>query len=116
MSSTAIANTGIANPTDVFTRAPNYVNVNAMPAASSAASIPIPAGAQYLRLAGNVDFYVKFGSTGVSTLASTDGSGSEFVPRDAPLLRSIGSTQGTTAISITSTATLAFVSQSWWTA
>lgn len=113
MSSTAIANTGLTNPTSIFTRAPNYINGSSL-GASSANSVEIPAGAQFVRISGSADLYVKFGSTGVSTVSSTAGSASEFVPRESPLLRSIGSTAGTTALSVMSTAT-AFASYSWWT-
>jgi len=115
MSSTAIFNTGLRYPTDMFPRAPNWVNASVMTLASSAASIPIPVGAQFVRLACVEDFYVSFGSTGVSTGASTGGAASEFVPKHSPIVRSIGSTLATTAISVISTAAAATVTQSWWT-
>lgn len=113
MSSTAFSNPGVHTDEFPFVRAPTYVNANAM-GASSAASIPIPAGGQYLRLAGNLGFFVLFGSTGVTTAGSTAGVGSNYVPMEAPLTVNIGSTAGTTAISIISTAA-AIVTQSWWT-
>ncbi len=75
----------------------------------------IPAGAQYVQLVGNLDFYVRWGSTGVSTAAAVDGSASELVTlQSGGALRSIGSTLGTTAISFMSTAACT-VTQSWWT-
>lgn len=113
MSSTSKLGTGLTVPTDVFMRAPNYVNGQAL-GASSANTVEIPAGAQFVRLACNGDLFVTFGSTGVSTAGSTAGAASELVPREAPLLRSIGSTLGTTALSIMSTA-IAHATMSWWT-
>ena len=116
MSSTAIANTGLNHPTEVFIKAPNYVNALAMTLASSAANLPIVAGAQYVRLAGTEDFFAFFGSTGASTGASTVGAASEYVPKaSGGILRSIGSTAGTTAISVISTAAACTVTASWWT-
>ncbi len=114
MSSTLIGNTGLGHPTDSFIRRPNWVN-NTLLGASSANGMTIPAGAQFVLLAGNLDFYVKWGSTGVSTAAAVDGSASELVPvQTGGVFRSIGSTLGTTAISFMSTAACT-VTQSWWT-
>jgi len=113
MSSTSIANTGLIGPNDTFIRAPNYVNNTAM-GVSSAASLTIPDGGKYVRLTGDVDFYVKWGATSVSTAAATNGSASERVNvATGGVLRDIGSTLGTTAISIISTAA-SIVTQSWW--
>ena len=115
MASTAIANTGLTHPYEVFTKAPNYVNALLMTLASSAANLPIVPGCQFVRLAGNQDFFVTFGSTGVTTAASTAGAASEFVAKDSNgLLRCIGSTAGTTAISVTSTAAACTITASWW--
>lgn len=114
MSSTLIANTGLNHPTDLFTRGPSYVNLTLL-GASSANNLTIPAGVQYVRLSGNADFYVKWGSTGVSTAAAVDGTASELISlQSGGILRSIGSTLGTTAISAMSTAACV-MTQSWWT-
>lgn len=114
MSSTLIGNTGLGHPTDTFIRRPNWVNNTAL-GASSANNMTMPAGAQFVLLVGNLDFYVKWGSTGVSTAAAADGSASELITlQSGGALRSIGSTLGTTAISFMSTAACT-VTQSWWT-
>ena len=115
MSSTSIFGTGLRYPQESFPRAPNHINTSVMTLASSAASLTIPAGAQYVRLAGTEDFFALWGSTDVSTGAHSTGLGSEYVPKNAPILRSIGSTLGTTAISVISTAAACTVTQSWWT-
>ena len=116
MASTAISNTGMHSHADFFPRAPNWVNVTQITAASSAASLTLPAGASYVRLTGDVDFYVKWGSTAVSTGAVTDGSGSERVNVQAGgVQRNISSTSVTTAIAIMSTLASCAVTQSWWT-
>ena len=114
MASTAFANTGLIGPNDTFIRAPNYVNNTALSA--SAASITIPAGGKYVRVTGNADFFVKWGTTAVSTAAATDGSASEYINvQSGGALRDIGSTLGTTAISVYSTSVCA-ITQSWWCA
>ncbi len=110
MSSTAIAFRG--NISNDFIHAPNWINATAM-GASSAASITIPTGAALVELRGNVDFFVKWGSTAVSTAAATDGTASEVVTAaSGGVRRNIGAS---TAISIMSTAAAATVTQAWWT-
>lgn len=119
MSSTSIAPTGSINPQQLFLRAPNYVNMNSV-LASSANVLAVPAGGQYVRLAGNNGgFWVTWGNTGATTVATTNtgaglaGAGSEFIQTD--VYRSFGSTLGTTSFSVISTAANV-ISQSWWTA
>lgn len=113
MSSTAVAWLGVKNVD--FLHAPNYVNVTAL-GASSAVTLTIPAGAVLVELkASLVDVYVKWGSTGASTGAASDGTGSELVPlQSAGIRRNIGSTFATTSISVISTAA-GTLTQSWWT-
>lgn len=111
MSSTAIRNSGLIRPTDRFVNAPNYVNTTTM--GSTGIILTIPAGAQYVRLAANLDFYVLWGSSGVDTAAHSTGLGSEFVPYGTVLERQM-TTLGTSAVSVASTAP-AFLSHSWWT-
>lgn len=117
MSSTAFGNLGPSGVNAAFPRAPQYVNTLTSTAASAPYSLVIPAGAKYVRLSPNVDGYVKWGTTGVTTVASSDGTGSEFVPYQAGgVCRDIGSTLSTTAISFVSTGAACTVTQSWWTA
>jgi hypothetical protein len=100
----------------MFIKAPNFVNALSMTLASSAANLPIIAGCQYVRIAGNEDMFVLFGSTGASTGASTAGVASEYVAKaSGGILRSLGSTAGTTAVSVISTAAACTVTASWWT-
>lgn len=113
MSSTVAPNPGHPHANEVFLRAPLYVNAIDM-GASSAVTIPIPAGTPYVRLAGNLDFYVRWGDTGVSTGTASNGSGSELVPLTAGgIFRNIGSSNGTTAISVMSTAA-SHLTAMWW--
>ena len=115
MSSTAIFNTGLAQLPGPFLRAPNYVNANVMTLASSAASIPIPTNANYVRLAGTEPFFATFGSTGVTSGGSTAGAASEYVSKESGgIYRNIQSTLNTTAISVLSTAAACTVTATWW--
>lgn len=113
MSSTAIAFRGLTQ--NDFIKAPNWVNVTDL-GVSSAVTITLPVGASFLELKANFDFYVKWGTTGVSTAgAVTDGSGSELIPvQSGGVRRNIGTTVGTTAISVMSTAAC-HLTQVWWT-
>jgi hypothetical protein len=113
MSSTVFPNTGHPHANEVFFRSPTYVDHYDM-AASSANNITIPSGGQYVRLMGNFDFYAKWGSTGASTAAATNGSASELVSlQSGGIYRNIGSTAGTTAISAISTGACV-VTAAWW--
>lgn len=116
MSSTLIANTGLLHANDLFIKGPNYVNVTDL-GVSSAVTISYPGGGRYLRLSANFDFYVKWGSTGVSTGgAITDGTGSEVVAlQSGGVYRDMVSSNATTAISVMSTAAC-HLTQMWWTA
>lgn len=111
MSSTLIANTGLYHPTDRFIKAPNYVNSCTM--GSTGVILTLPAGANYVRLSANADFFVCWGSSGVSTGTHTTGLGSEIVPYGTEIFRQM-TTAGTTMVSVSSTA-VSFLSQSWWT-
>ena len=116
MASTLAFGTGVRDPYFDTFRAPNYVNSMSMPLASSANSVTIPAGMQFMKISASNDIYINWKSTGVSTGAAADGTASEFVPAAAGyLIRNIGSSLGTTAISIMSTAALTYVSVAWWT-
>jgi hypothetical protein len=116
MSSTSIWNTGMHSVVDFFPRAPNYVN-NTTCAISVASAIQIPVGAAYVRLTGDVDFYVRWGSSAASTAPASDGTGSERVNVQAGgIQRNIVSSAGTTAISVITTSASAIVTASWWTA
>lgn len=111
MSSTTIFPTGIAPGT--FIRAPNYVNLTLL-GASSAVNVTVPPGCQMVELRGSLDFYVKWGTTGVSTGVTTDGTGSELVSvYSGGVRRNIASSLGTTSISVMSTAACN-MSQAWW--
>ena len=111
MSSTTILPTGITR--ESFVRAPNYVNLTLL-GASSANNVTVPAGCQMVELRGSLDFYVKWGSTAVSTGVTTDGTGSELVSvYSGGVRRCIASSLGTTAISVMSTAACN-LSQAWW--
>lgn len=111
MSSTSIRGTGLSRPTELFIDAPNYINMSTM--GSTGVILTMPAGAQFLRLAANLDFYVMWGSSGATSTANSTGGASEFVPyTGGPIYRQI-TTQGTTMISVASTAA-ALLSQTWW--
>lgn len=111
MSSTTIYPVGIAPGT--FIRAPNYVNMSAL-GVSSAVTITVPPGCQMVELKADFNFYVKWGSTGVSTGAASDGTGSELIPvNGGGVRRNIASSLGTTSISVMSTAACN-LSQAWW--
>lgn len=111
MSSTAIVGTGLLNPHEVFFNTPNYNNLSTV--GSTGVIITQPPGANLLRLSGNLDFYVMWGSSGVSATANSTGAASEFVPyTGGPIYRKM-STIGTTMISIASSAA-ALVGQTWW--
>lgn len=118
MSSTAVAGTGMLHPNNTFLRAPNYVNANSV-LASSQNALTFPVGCNYLRLSSNNSgFWVTWGNTGATTVATTNGGSagtgvqSEFILQE--VTRNIGSTVSTTAISVISTAATV-ISQSWWT-
>lgn len=111
MSSTSVRGSGLSRPSQVFISAPNYVNLSTM--GSTGVILAIPSGAQFLRLAANLDFYVKWGSSGVSSTANSTGAASEFVPYTGGAIYREVTTQGTTMISVSSTAA-ALLSQSWW--
>jgi hypothetical protein len=110
MSSTSIRGIGVSyNP--LFIAAPNYVNAATMSTVGQ--TIVIPVGVTRLRFAANLDYWLQWGSTGVSTVASSAGAASEFIPYlGGPIYRTI-TTQGTTAIAVLSTAA-ATISQTWW--
>ncbi len=111
MSSTAIVGTGLLNPHQIFINAPNFNNVATC--GTTGVIINPPPGAALLKLSGNLDFYVSWGSSGASTVASTAGAASEYVPyTGGPIYRKI-STQGTTMISFASSAACV-VGQTWW--
>ncbi len=111
MSSTSIVGSGLSRQTQQFFNTPNYVNLSTV--GSTGVLVTIPSGAALLRLVGNLDFYVMWGSSGVSSTANSTGAASEFVPyTGGPIYRHI-STAGTTMISILSTAA-ALVGQTWW--
>jgi hypothetical protein len=115
MPSTSIVGTGLGHPYDEFIRSPNFTNAVAMTLASSAASIPIPPGAVFVRLASNQDAFYCFGTTGAATAASSDGLRSLFQAAQAgPIFFNIGSSLGTTAMSVISTAPACTVTASWW--
>lgn len=112
MSSTLVA--GIGVPANAFLRAPNYVNFTVL-GVSSANNMTVPPGCQMVELRGSQDFYVKWGTTGVSTAVAADGTGSELVSlQSGGVRRNIVSSLGTTAISFMSTLACN-VSQAWWT-
>ena len=114
MSSTLIRGSGMKTPTDFFLNAPNYVNNSTI--GSTGVLLTIPTGAQYVRLCGNVDFWVCWGSSNVSTVTTGAGGGSELVPSaGGGLLHRQMTTLGTTMISVLSTAAVCSVTQSWWT-
>lgn len=111
MSSTLIANTGLKQSD--FIKAPNWVNASDL-GVSSAVTITIPAAVSFVELKANFDFYVKWGSTGVSTAAAIDGTGSELIPvQSGGVRRNIGTSVGTTSISVMSTAAC-HLTQAWW--
>jgi len=111
MSSTAVPSVGI--PSGTFVRAPTYVNLTII-GASSANNVTVPAGCQMVEMRGSLDFFVKWGSTGASTAAATDGTASELVSvQSGGIRRNIGSSLGTTAISVISTGACN-LTQAWW--
>lgn len=116
MASTSVGNLGHPHPAETFWRAPNFVNSQDL-GASSAVSITLPsAGVRYCRISANLDLYVKFGSTGVSTAAASDGTASILIPlQSGGRTFDIASTLATTAASIMSTAA-SHASIEWWTA
>jgi hypothetical protein len=111
MSSTAVPATGI--PIGTFIKAPAYVNFLVL-GASSANNLTVPPGCQHVELRGSQDFFVKWGSTGVSTATATDGTASELITlQSGGVRRRISSSLGTTAISVLSTAACN-LTQAWW--
>lgn len=109
MSSTAIAFRG--NVANDFIHSPNWVNASDL-GVSSAVTITIPTGAQLVELRGNFDFYVCWGTTGVSTSSTNGGGASELVSvQSGGVRRNIGASS---AISVMSTAAC-HMSQAWWT-
>ncbi len=111
MSSTSIIGTGLTNPHQIFCNNPNYVNLSTV--GSTGVIITMAPGAAFLRLVGNIDFYVMWGSSGVSATANSTGAASEFIPYTGGAIYRKLSTFGTTMISISSTAACN-VTQSWW--
>lgn len=120
MASTAIGTLGHPHPGELFLRAPTCVLSQDL-GASSANSLTLPPnlGARYCRLSANLDLYVNWGSTGVSTAASTassTGGQSLLIPvQSGGRMFDIASTLATTAASIMSTAA-AHVTAEWWAA
>lgn len=114
MASTAFGNTGLGNPAWEFIRAPRYVNAYDF-GASSANTIDIPSGAMFVEMKANLDLYVTWGSTGVSTASTNAGGASELLPAQSGghHRRCIVSTVATTAISAMTTAA-AHVTVAWW--
>ena len=113
MASTSVFDTGLPNYAACYVRAPNFVNASDL-AASSAVTISIPAGVAFVELKANFDFYVCWGSTGVTTSSTASGGASELIPvQSGGIRRSIGSTLGTTSISVMSTAACN-LSLAWW--
>ncbi len=111
MSSTLAQGTGLTNPHQIFVSVPTYANLSTM--GSTGVILTIPTGGTFVRLAANLDFYVMWGSSGVSATANSTGAASEFVPyTGGPIYRKI-TTAGTTMISVASTAA-ANLSQTWW--
>lgn len=114
MASTSVFPTGLPNYALAAARAPNYVNASDL-GISSAVTLTIPAGVQVVELKANFDFYVCWGSTGVSTGTASAGTASELIPvQSGGVRRNIGSSLGTTAISVMSTAAC-HLTQVWWT-
>ena len=119
MASTIATPTGLQNPYDWYTRVPNYVQLMVQTLASSANTVPVPAGAQFVRLQGNGDLYVSWTSTAVSTVGTSGAStatssGSEFVGyQSGGVLRMVNG--NTTAFGIMSTQAAISYSLSWWT-
>lgn len=114
MASTAFGNTGLGNPYWDFINGPKWVDGYDL-GASSANSITIPSGAVFCEMKCQGDLYVKWGSTGVSTVSTAAGGASEMMPSQSGghHRRSILSTQATTAISAMTTAA-AHLTVSWW--
>lgn len=100
MSSTSIAGTGLLHPTNII-RAPNYVNV-AVLSSGTGQAFDVPAGVQYVTFGADIDFFVKWGSTGASLPSSSlvTGAAAEL----NPTTRNIGSTNATTGLSIIASA------------
>ncbi len=114
MASTSIPGTGLQNPFLEFIRAPTYVDQYTL-GASSANSIAIPPGVSLCEMKASLDFFVKWGSTGVSTVSTNAGGASELIPvQSGGVRRNIGSSLGTTAITAMSTAA-ANLTVAWWT-
>lgn len=120
MASTAIGTLGHPHPAEAFFRAPACVYAQDLGASSAnVLTLPPTFGARYLRLSGNLDFYVNFGSTNVSTAASSAGStgGQSLLIslQSGGRLFDISSTLATTAASVMSTGA-SHITAEWWAA
>lgn len=120
MSSTAIGTLGHPHPAEAFFRAPTCVYAQDLGVSSAnVLTFPPTFGARYVRLTGNLDFYVNWGSTGVSTAASTansTGGQSLLVSlQSGGRLFDISSTLATTSASVMSTAA-SHITAEWWAA
>jgi|GEM_PF-2784273 len=102
-------------PDENPTNPPAYVSARAL-GANSAETITVPAGARFVRLAGNADFYVAYGAgvTAVVPVDTDDGSSNELIKNNGggAVWRSV---QGLTALSVISAASASIVTASFYT-
>jgi hypothetical protein len=96
MSSTSIGNSGLLHPTDIL-RYPNRI-ADAVLVANTAQAFDIPPGAGIVSFGANVDFYVLYGSTGVS-VPTTSSTASSTNGELNPTARSISGTTGLSLVS-----------------
>lgn len=107
----AIKPIGIQHPTEILP-VPGAIN-NIVLAANTAQAFDTPAGGRYVAFSANVDFWIAYGTTGVTIPTTNNVAQSSTGAELNPTARNFGSSQATTGFSLIA-ASAGVVNMAWY--